>query len=1165
LKTHLSALPHAARTTRTALPARLLGSTALCALALLATWSIHPASAADWNINDSQSLTASANYDIVYVAYSGTGALTVYDGGSLSNIEGYIGYGASGTGAVTVTGVGSTWANSANLNVGYIGSGTLTVSEGGIVVNSIGYIGFTSDSTSAVTVTGAGSTWINSGELIVGRSGSGTLTIADGGTVTVGALNSGTNTYDGTLTIAYNSGSTGTLIIGAAAGQTAVAAGTLQAASVAFGAGAGTIVFNHTDTDYTFAAAISDYGTIEVHSGTTILSGNSSGFTGNTSIHGGNLTVTGTLGNTSSPGDMTIEGGSLTISGGGTVSNNYSHIGYSTGSTGAVTVTGTGSTWTTSNDLYVGFYGSGSLTISDGGTVSSYEGQIGYEIGSSGSATVTGAGSTWTTDQGIYVGNNGSGSLTISDGGMVSSYQGVIGYDSSGSGSATVTGAGSTWANSIGLVVGYYGSGTLSIADGGSVSSINAGIGYESDSTGAVTVTGAGSTWINSGDLYAGYEGSGTLTIADGGTVIIGALNSGTNTYDGTLTIAYEAGSTGTLIIGAAAGEAAVAAGTLQAASVVFGSGTGTIVFNHTETDYTFAAAISGDGTLDFDSGTTTLSADNSGFTGTTTVDDATLIINSVLGGTLQINGGGTLSGTGTIGTTTLASGGTISPGLAGTIGTLTVTGNLTFETGSTYAVDISSSASDQILVSGTADISGGTVSVTALDAETSYQTGQTYTILSAGTVTGSFAQTLTSSAFLDVSTATVDNTAVLTIALRTSGGSNAVFTPVARTTTQSAVASSLDTLEQSGTSLELYNELLMMSEDEAVETFQQMSGDVYASERSALASNALAVNTTVNSRIRSVFDGVAAPSVPVLGYAEDTGSSTDDAPFVAVGAHNGPAQAVAAERFAVWGSAFGSWGTMDGTDGASDTDTASGGVLTGIDKLFLDTVRLGAFAGYSHSTFDTSSSSGNSGNYHAGLYGGTELGHIALRSGLSYTWHDVSTSRRVSYLGQTLKGSYNASSFNVFGELGYRMDLGSNAFEPFAGLAHTQLETDGLTETGGSAALTVDSSTMDTTYTTLGLRASREFLVHGVSLTARGSAAWQHAFGDLDPLTTARFISGDSFSVSSTPIDENVAVLEAGFDIKPTANAILGFSYTGQIGENAVENGVNAKLRMKF
>ena len=114
--------------------------------------------------------------------------------------------------------------------------------------------------------------------------------------------------------------------------------------------------------------------------------------------------------------------------------------------------------------------------------------------------------------------------------------------------------------------------------------------------------------------------------------------------------IATNAGAVGTLNIGAGAGSPAAAPGTLTAPSIAFGAGTGTINFNHTSTDYVFAPAISGGGTVNVLAGVTTLTAANS-YSGLTNVNAGTLRAgalntfspNSAVmvagGGTLDLNG----------------------------------------------------------------------------------------------------------------------------------------------------------------------------------------------------------------------------------------------------------------------------------------------------------------------------------------------------------------------------------------------------------------------------------------------------------------------------------------------------------------------------------------------
>ena len=181
----------------------------------------------------------------------GTGTLTIQDGGTVSSGGGSVGQSIGSTGTVTVTGPGSIWISgpSGGLSIGSFGTGTLTIANGGKVIDiaaaDTANIGRFAGSQGTVTVTGAGSSWSTSLGLNIGRLGTGTLTIADGGVV---------STVGGPITIATNVGSIGTLNIGAGAGNPAAAPGTLTAPSLAFGAGTGTLNFNHTSTNYIVCA-----------------------------------------------------------------------------------------------------------------------------------------------------------------------------------------------------------------------------------------------------------------------------------------------------------------------------------------------------------------------------------------------------------------------------------------------------------------------------------------------------------------------------------------------------------------------------------------------------------------------------------------------------------------------------------------------------------------------------------------------------------------------------------------------------------------------------------------------------------------------------------------------------------------------------------------------
>ena len=98
--------------------------------------------------------------------------------------------------------------------------------------------------------------------------------------------------------------------------------------------------------------------------------------------------------------------------------------------------------------------------------------------------------------------------------------------------------------------------------------------------------------------------------------------------------------------------------------------------------------AISGGGEFQQNGpGTTILTAINT-YTGATTVNAGALIVNgSIANSAVTVNSGALLAGTGTVGAATINSGGTFAPG--NSPGTMTVAGNLAFQSGALYLVQV--------------------------------------------------------------------------------------------------------------------------------------------------------------------------------------------------------------------------------------------------------------------------------------------------------------------------------------------------------------------------------------------------------------------------------------------------------------------------------------------
>ncbi|MDU2872795.1 MAG: S8 family serine peptidase, partial [Pseudomonas aeruginosa] len=224
--------------------------------------------------------------------------------------------------------------------------------------------------------------------------------------------------------------------------------------------------------------------------------------------------------------------------------------------------------------------------------------------------------------------------------------------------------------------------------------------------------------------------------------------------------------------------------------------------------------------------GSLVLSGDST-YRGPTLVDGGLLSVDGSLLSAVEVNAGGTLGGSGRIGGLLARSGGTVAAG--NSIGTLEVAGDLRFESGSTYAVELSESASDRIVASGKASIAGGNVTLAMENSpdllsqsQVESLVGRRYDILdAAGGIEGRFDAVLPNYLFLGGTLDYAANAIRLDI-----GRNGTTLASVAQTPNQAAVAGAVETL---GAGNPVY-ESLLLSENAATaqRAFQQLSGEIY-------------------------------------------------------------------------------------------------------------------------------------------------------------------------------------------------------------------------------------------------------------------------------------------------------------------------------------------------
>ncbi len=304
-------------------------------------------------------------------------------------------------------------------------------------------------------------------------------------------------------------------------------------------------------------------------------------------------------------------------------------LGGSTGSHGSATIR-TGGQWNLVNpsgalqDLNIGYGGTGVINIEEGGALNAGMTTIGSFASGVGTVSVSGQNSTMNTGA-LRVGDYGSGTLNISDSAIVrSSADSMLGRSPDGNGRVNVN-TGGEWriadASDVTkkLNVGHATTGILDIQSGGKVVASAVSL-AANGGEGTVNINGAGSR-LDATSATVGAVGDGTLNLSNSG-----ALN-----LNGKLFIAQNASSTGVVNIGAAEGQAAAGAGVISGSTgVTFGSGTGSLVLNHTTNDpstaggYQLAMPITGQGTIVHQAGHTVLTGDNT-YSGKTIVNGGTL------------------------------------------------------------------------------------------------------------------------------------------------------------------------------------------------------------------------------------------------------------------------------------------------------------------------------------------------------------------------------------------------------------------------------------------------------------------------------------------------------------------------------------------------------------
>ncbi|WP_245427361.1 autotransporter domain-containing protein [Roseiarcus fermentans] len=530
------------------------------------------------------------------------------------------------------------------------------------------------------------------------------------------------------------------------------------------------------------------------------------------------------------------------------------------------------------------------------------------------------------------------------------------------------------------------------------------------------------------------------------------------------------------------------------------------------------------------------------------------LVDNGRINGATNVQSGGALGGVGSVaGNVAVQSGGSLSPGgftpagVQASPGALSVAGNLVLSAGAGYGVVVAGSTASKTAVTGSASLGGAVNATFALGSTFS----RTYTILTAGSVSGTFAGVANSGlpAGLTDTLSYDGSDAYLTLQVGSSipGGLNR---------NQQAVANALNaSLIQAGSLPTVYAL--------TAAGLTQASGEIATAPR-------LAVSQAGGGFVQSFFDGGL--SDPDARYR----TGADIAMFYApLPTKKSPALSAIPAPFSpywtVWSTTFAGHASVDGQAGVG-SNTASGTNWTevvGVEYRMARDTAVGFGFGGGSTNFSVAGG-GGSGSYSFGeiaAYATHEFNAVYLTGALGGGAGSIKTNR-TDPLAEQLQGSFNASNFAGRVELGDKLAVAPGAvLSPYAAVQVNYASLPSYNEGSWSQfSLAYASQNATDTSTELGFRVKQDFAADGALFTVGGRLAWGYNFNTTEQASAAFLdLPGSNFTVYGASPARNAALANVGGKVAFGNGIAIEARFDGQFGSGTQVYGGRGTVSYSF
>ncbi len=537
----------------------------------------------------------------------------------------------------------------------------------------------------------------------------------------------------------------------------------------------------------------------------------------------------------------------------------------------------------------------------------------------------------------------------------------------------------------------------------------------------------------------------------------------------------------------------------------------------------------------------------------------------SLSNGALQLNGqlaalglninGGILSGSGNLATVNgiTATAGTIAPG--NSIGTLNVVGNMTLSDDATLSMEIDGDQSDQLRVTGTADI-GGILVLSIAPGGALPENGETFLLVNAGALTGDW----------DDTAPNLPGTIIVTGENLTTTGYEVTigrqsFNAVLGGGENSDTASALDALRGTTGTENFFNSIDPLQAEDLRRALALITPTSNTNGGTPTpGGGAGIVGRQIGSRLAAIRGGQSETRIAAArNFAEDTHAlqemDTTPNPFMdrmtsafnaalsTPSTQHARSAEVKEDSLGIAlpsGNTNGDWGILIASDTVfGDVDSQNGGedgywtqaMTIGLDRKLAPGTAAGAAVSYLMS--QTSPASGGrveSEGAALSLYGThrTDVG-VWLDAFAALSFSDVDIDRRATVGALTLRanGDTRSRAIVLGTTLGIDIELEDHnpgdaglaglVLTPLASLEFSETNTGGYSETGDAAlAATVRDLRQTSLRSALGLQLAKEYTLSEANLRPFLRAVWTHEFKDEATTITSNFVSAPTNLMTS-------------------------------------------------